>query len=26
LGRLSNCLQQPVTLHQVQARRRPRHP
>ena len=26
LGRLSNCLQQPVTLHQVRARRRPRHP
>ncbi len=26
LGRLSNCLQRPVTLHQVQARRRSRHP
>ncbi len=26
LGRLSDCLQRPVTLHQVQARRRPRHP
>lgn len=26
LGRLSNCLQQAVTLHQVRARRRPRHP
>ena len=26
LGRLSNCPQQPVTLHQVRARRRPRHP